>query len=74
MNWCCGLPPHSFCTSNAHIIFMADPTSFSWQIVVVADEACAPELEPDRLAVLAYNEARFVNGWLKQQVGLGPRM
>ncbi len=36
---------------------------------MVADEACAPELEPRRFAALAFNDAAFVNGWLKQQVG-----
>mmetsp|Transcript_1620 Transcript_1620/g.4762 ORF Transcript_1620/g.4762 Transcript_1620/m.4762 type:complete len:408 (+) Transcript_1620:267-1490(+) len=35
---------------------------------VVADEACAPELEPRRFAALAFNDAEFVSGWLKQQL------
>ncbi len=45
-------------------------TSFGvWrQIVLVADETCAPELEPRRFELIAFNDAVFVPGWFKQQV------
>jgi hypothetical protein len=38
--------------------------------VLVTDEACVPELEPSRFAVIAFNDAVFIPGWFKQQVRL----
>lgn len=39
------------------------------QIVLVTDEACAPELEPSRFALIAFNDVLYIPGWFKQQVG-----
>lgn len=36
--------------------------------MLVADETCAPELEPRRFELIAFNDAVFVPGWFKQQV------
>ena len=36
--------------------------------MLVADETCAPELEPTAFALIAFNDAVFVPGWFKQQV------
>ena len=38
--------------------------------MLVTDEACVPELEPSRFAVIAFNDAVFIPGWFKQQACL----
>ena len=48
----------------------ADCHDAALQIVLVTDEACVPELEPSRFAVIAFNDAVFIPGWFKQQVRL----